>query len=632
MRKSIFFLCIIFLSGYQLKAGYSGTYFIGPVQYFSGIQEAFDSLMIYGISNPVNLKIISGTYSGDFSLGLVPGNNYSSIITISSVNNNPDSVIIKSLTGFTPTFNIQNAFLSFENLTIRDTCNYSNDNDIILKNSHVIIKSCKLFTNLSDLISGSWNSQNYIGLKDMTIDENLSGSHYFINVIGPDSISLENCNFTTQHYCFLHCQDIEYFFSSNCSFNCPANISVLDMNNSRNVIFINNTLDYSFSIDGIKIMLINNEIKSGRYFNTQADTLIADGNYGGGEIGQSHNTIVNYAQITNNNLTGDVYVESQIIHSSHNTGSRHVYTSVSGYIFNNDINIIGLMGVTSTFEIAYNHAQVSLNFSSQNDTIILHNNTAGQIHSGGCKYLIGKDNVADEFDLTIRDYCLLERNDIEEIRFHFQHNDNIYFFNNFVKGDADFITDSIFCYHNNFAGSVQTSGSYAEFYNNNLISPVNMQSVSSQSDYNNYFPVIFTEPHSMNVDPVYMSAGDLHATNIALYMQGMVNTWVTDDKDRYPRPVPPSIGANETDTIALQIPITNKQSNLIYPAISNGNFKIIEPDYTHWKIISSEGKIFETGILEKQYSKEYQFSLLLPSGMYFLVGDEAKVQKFIIAH
>ena len=72
--------------------GYSGNYTIGTTGTFKHIQEAADSLSLYGVTGPVVLKIQSGLYAEQVTVKDIPGASNTNTITFTSLTGNPSDV------------------------------------------------------------------------------------------------------------------------------------------------------------------------------------------------------------------------------------------------------------------------------------------------------------------------------------------------------------------------------------------------------------------------------------------------------------------------------------------------------------------------------------------------------------
>ncbi|MBI1306685.1 MAG: hypothetical protein GC181_08735 [Bacteroidetes bacterium] len=142
-------------------AQYGGTYTVHPATgHFTSVQEAADSLMLYGISSNVVIEIESGTYNEQVELGLIPGTGGSDSVVFRSASGNRDDVLItySSSNSAKPfTLNLaKSRNVTFRNLRLSSTGTYARTIQIGDSCKHLRFDNCLVE-------SGITNSHNQSG-------------------------------------------------------------------------------------------------------------------------------------------------------------------------------------------------------------------------------------------------------------------------------------------------------------------------------------------------------------------------------------------------------------------------------------------------------------------------------------
>ncbi|MFZ7116391.1 MAG: hypothetical protein ACO1G9_13500 [Bacteroidota bacterium] len=621
MIRHLLVFITFFLPAFQSSASYSGTYTVGNSGYFTLIQQAFDSLNAYGISSPVQLEIESGNYTGHFIIGPVLGNDLNNTITIRSAGQNLNLVIINGSPQSGEIFKVQNAFVVFEDLSIFNNGITTNDAGVTNKSGHIVIRRCDIGSTASNppLVKSAHNTNyNYLELDHCNL---IGGTGVFEGKPG-DSLYISDCEIGGQSSYFFYANSLNVLSVKNSIITSSPGSGSHYIFDPISVVFENNTLNTSFHMrDARDVLFRNNNIKANRWFSFEADNVQILENFGDGEIRSS---TAQYVEINRNTFTGDCYIESIVLNSDGNTGTRHVYRNESGTIKNNTIPILSTTGTNNTSIVENNIVSNTLNLSTHSDTLIIRRNQIQRL-SGYPRYGIFEENKID-YAYFFPFFCRMERNEFNTLSI--QIGREIQLYNNWIRDVFAVGFTSAVILHNNSTANVTLVGNFCKFYNNNLPGPILGNVDTLISDYNNYYPnAVSTELHSISIDPMYTSLTDLHSNNQLLSSAGYPYSTVHFDKDNYLRPNPPSIGAHETSAIILNDQQDIPGEENLFPSISDGKFKLISKNRKVWTITSSTDAEIISGKID---SDEKQFDLNLTPGIYFMNLDGVRTFKFII--
>jgi hypothetical protein len=198
----------------------TGSYTIDPASSasnnFPSVSAALASIACGGIGGPVVFNIATGTYTGQYSIALIPGASATNTITFQSAVGNPDSVVLQynstSTTNYV--FALSGAkYLWFRNLTIQPQ-NTSYGTAVTLFNNassdsfyNVTFRGVTTTTNTTNLALITMPSStisNYISFDNCRMINGAYGTYIqssSTNSVGASSqgLNISNCTFTNQY-------------------------------------------------------------------------------------------------------------------------------------------------------------------------------------------------------------------------------------------------------------------------------------------------------------------------------------------------------------------------------------------------------------------------------------------------
>ncbi len=132
---------------------YVGIYVIGGVSGdFLGIQQAFDSLAVHGISGMVILRVSPGTYTEQIQIPSIPGSSDTSRVVLISQTGKASDVIVTHASGAQSnyTMRIQASWIEIRDISIQAThVSYGRVIELTGTASHVLIQGCRIFSHPS---------------------------------------------------------------------------------------------------------------------------------------------------------------------------------------------------------------------------------------------------------------------------------------------------------------------------------------------------------------------------------------------------------------------------------------------------------------------------------------------------
>lgn len=188
----ILFTTVFFSLCSILAAQMSGIYTVGGTSpYFTSLQEACDSLSLYGILAPVIINIRDGIYTGSVNLDSVAG--ASPINTITFQSENGDSALVHLEDTTNSVFTASTGFLIFKNLSFV----YSGNSQSCLNlnvGSDYQFENCSLtgYLNSCTLLSIS-NPSDSIRNIQINHCHFSGGTSVFINGASAGIITIKNC-------------------------------------------------------------------------------------------------------------------------------------------------------------------------------------------------------------------------------------------------------------------------------------------------------------------------------------------------------------------------------------------------------------------------------------------------------
>jgi hypothetical protein len=504
----------------------SGIYTVGGSSPdFVTLKIAFDSLHTNGMSGPVVLNIRPGIYPDSLKYDSIPGNTELNLILVQS--EMQDSSTVKLQTQFyneikLESVNIHFAYLSFESLS-----NYS---AIRIFGKSVAFKSC-YFTHFGNL-----NAVNLLNASadKLVIDSCVFfGGEYAIIEGSSDSLFLTNSKisgtrrgFSLQpQYCLMKGNTIDSTLSSGYMI---IRFEKLDLDEN----YFTPSRGYLDLYGGDLIMSLNHFfIEINRI---DVDSFLCEKNYFDKEVDGFGG--INYLNMNNNYLFDDLDL-----------------TFVSGIVDSN-VFVRASLKVDSFAVISNNNASFSLGSTAVDTlaTILMKNNIAKNLGLQGFAFANVEKNRCVYGDFYKIKTIIVNANVIS--KFNIRQSSGSLTNNCFNSSFNSSLCPQLKVFHNNFRMKYTwISANSVQAFNNNFSGRVSW-SGSSSHDYNNYYPLsIFSEPHGISVDPLYIDTIFLRAQNSMLSHKGQnLGGFVQTDFDGVFRADPPSIGAHE-----ICVPLTN---------------------------------------------------------------------------
>lgn len=553
MNKHLLFLIILFFSFKLFSQPYSGIYTIGgSTPDFNNVQNAFDSLELYGISGPVILNIRFGTYSGSISVDSIPGNDSINKITLQSELLDSTTVILN----FTPNAG-ENYLMKINKLKALDIKYLSFRNFGIFRfgclsvlESGVNFESCNFYTRSRNRSSDDSNSLlNFFGsgiyncqINNCTFD----GGSYGVYVSTTDSLKVFNCQFSRSRYGCFYLSANNILLQDNLFDSLPGN----DDNSYLESKYLNMVGNIFFPAM---------HLKAG---NAQVATLSKNSGFG-----QIYSLTCDSIFFYDNKFDSLVQFKSNYCFLRNNKIRTINFSSFKLLADSNEFYFFGVTNVDSA-GLIINNSFTDRFYVYNSDSLIIKNNIINTSVSSENSNVYFINNIINELDFNLNKWCFIIGNRItrclsqRDLYTNIENNiidklhissGTITVVNNYILKDLAVGSSGLFLYNNN----VRALNVYFQHcptirsFNNNFYSDIYFdQNISFVSDYNNYFPAIGNnEPHNTYVDPLYQDSINLNATNPLLTGKGKyLGNPVIFDFDSVFRKNPPTIGANEIFT------------------------------------------------------------------------------------
>lgn len=329
-----------------LTTSLSGSYTVGTGGDYATIGAAITALQNIGVCAPVVMNILPGTYTGNYSLGTVPGTNAVNTVTFtSSTGNAADVVLTYAATGTADnwTWRLDNtSYITLDKLTLNATgATYGRVIELINGASYCTVNACVLNVSALTSSTGAGVYSNTTVENNITISNNIFNNGYY-GIYDRGLSATYESNFVVTGNTFNN----NYYYTINIGYINNALISnnIININSASSSTYgIYNYYAIDATIDG---NIINNTSVSGTGYGIYS--AYSDG---------AQRIIGNKIYMYNNGTTYGIYdyyddgspgteglVANNFIYQAVGTATIYgisVYYSTYQNIYNNSIHITG---------------------------------------------------------------------------------------------------------------------------------------------------------------------------------------------------------------------------------------------------------------------------------------------------